>query len=58
MARDPMRAKKVEALDHALRSMFRSLEARALPDDLRADRPCNLIDQMRTVSSDARRRER
>ena len=46
MARDHLKAEKLEALDVALRSLFRGLEARALPDSLRSGRPRNLLDQL------------
>lgn len=47
MARDHLKTEKLEALDVALRSLFRGLEARALPDSLRSDSPRNLLDQLR-----------
>ncbi|HKR89808.1 MAG TPA: hypothetical protein VJS38_16690 [Phenylobacterium sp.] len=46
MARKPVKRDDVQALDVALRSLFRNLEARALPDSLRADHPSNLLDQL------------
>lgn len=46
MARDSVRAEETEALDLALRSLFRVLEAQALPDSLRPDHPGNLLDQL------------
>lgn len=46
MARDHLKAEKLEALDVALRSLFRGLEGRALPDSLRSDSPRNLLDQL------------
>lgn len=50
MARDRVRAEEIEALDLALRSLFRVLEAQALPDSLRPDSPCNLLDQLRDAA--------
>lgn len=44
------------ALDDALRRLFRNLEGRALPDNLRPDKPANLLDQL--LSSPPKRRTR
>lgn len=46
MTRKPIKRDDVQALDGALRSLFRNLEGRALPDSLRADHPSNLLDQL------------
>lgn len=46
MARDRVKSAKPEALDQALRELFLSLQARALPDSLRVDRPGSLLDQL------------
>lgn len=56
MARDHLKAAKLEALDIALRSLFRGLEARALPDSLRPDAPDNLFDQLQPAGFERRRR--
>ena len=50
MARDSVRAEEIEALDLALRSLFRVLEAQALPDSLRPDSPGNLFDQLQDAA--------
>ena len=46
MTRKLVKKDDVQALDGALRSLFRNLEGRALPDSLRADHPSNLLDQL------------
>jgi hypothetical protein len=56
MARDHLKAEKLEALDVALRSLFRGLEARALPDSLRSDSARNLLDQLRGATPGRSRR--
>jgi hypothetical protein len=56
MARDHLKAEKLEALDVALRSLFRGLEARALPDSLRSDSSFNLLDQLRGATPGRSRR--
>lgn len=50
MARDHLKAEKLEALDVALRGLFRGLEARALPDSLRSGGSCNLLDGLRDAA--------
>jgi hypothetical protein len=46
MARDSMKKDEIEALDQALRGLFRNLQARALPDVLRPGDPSNLLDAL------------
>jgi len=46
MARDSVTKDDAAALDQALRSLFRNLETRALPDSLRPDSAANLLDQL------------
>jgi hypothetical protein len=53
MARDRVRKDEAEALDQALRSLFQSLQAKALPESLRPDSPSNLLDQLLAASSRA-----
>ena len=56
MSADPARKTDVQALDRALRDLFRNLEARALPDALRSDSPSNLLDQLLSAPPKARSR--
>lgn len=46
MARNRVKSEQAEALDQALRALFLSLQARALPDSLRTDRPDSLLAQL------------
>jgi hypothetical protein len=58
MARDHLKAEKIQALDAGLRSLFRGLEARALPDSLRPESLCNLLDQLRGAAPEQPRPRR
>jgi hypothetical protein len=53
MARDSVRAEENEALNLALRSLFRAFETQALPDSLRPDSNGNLLDQLQDAAPEA-----
>ena len=57
MAHDRVKKAEAEALDQALRGLFRNLQARALPDLLRPGDPSNLLDQLLCAPPKARPRQ-